>query len=136
MIKLKDIIVEKQDADAGNTYTYTDGDYTYDVKKMWKLATNIKPVKISELEFLLDEKIWDDDIPRNVLKKKSGPHWERIEKANLNYPILLHPTGWIIDGFHRFCKAVSLGKTEINACRFTKSMMQKCILYKGTEIRQ
>ena len=96
---------------------------------------SVSSVKISDLEFILDEKgVWDDNTaPRDVLnlpaeKRKTDGHWKRIENANMSYPILIGPEGWIIDGIHRFCKAVVKGDTTIKAYKFTKELMQSAII--------
>ena len=44
-------------------------------------------------------------------------HCNRIEKANLKYPIILDPTGFIIDGWHRVAKAILKGNTTIKAIK-------------------
>ena len=44
-------------------------------------------------------------------------HIKRIEKADLNYPILLDPDGCIIDGWHRIAKAVLNEDLTIKAKR-------------------
>jgi hypothetical protein len=46
-------------------------------------------------------------------------HVYRINKANLSYPILLSEHGYIMDGWHRICKAILNGNTHIKAIRFT-----------------
>lgn len=44
-------------------------------------------------------------------------HMKRIEKTNLEYPILLDDRGTICDGWHRICKALLKGDTAIKAIR-------------------
>lgn len=41
----------------------------------------------------------------------------RVKNANLQYPILLSPEGFIADGWHRVAKAILDGKTTIKAIR-------------------
>ena len=44
-------------------------------------------------------------------------HVERINKADLSYPIILTPEGIVCDGWHRIAKAVLNGNTTIKAVR-------------------
>ena len=44
-------------------------------------------------------------------------HIERINNANLDYPIILTPEGIICDGWHRIAKAVLNKDTTIKAVR-------------------
>ena len=39
----------------------------------------------------------------------------RVNKANLKYPIILHPDGHLADGYHRCTKALIKGKKYIQA---------------------
>lgn len=41
----------------------------------------------------------------------------RVNKADLKYPILIDSIGRICDGYHRVVKAIIEGKTEIDAIR-------------------
>lgn len=42
---------------------------------------------------------------------------KRVKDTDLKYPILLDNFGRICDGYHRVCKALLEGKTEIDAIR-------------------
>lgn len=44
-------------------------------------------------------------------------HINRINNANLDYPIIQGPGGYIIDGWHRVSKAILNGETTIKAVR-------------------
>jgi len=44
-------------------------------------------------------------------------HFKRIKKVNLSNPVIMDPTGYIIDGWHRVAKAIINGKTTIKAIR-------------------
>lgn len=47
------------------------------------------------------------------------PEVPRIHAADLSYPILFHPDGWLMDGYHRVAKALWLGRTHLPCVRFT-----------------
>jgi hypothetical protein len=67
----------------------------------------------------LDEPFWfsDDDTPtcRVVVE-----HARLMEVADLGYPIILSSDGRVMDGMHRVGKAALLGRSTIEAVRFTK----------------
>lgn len=42
---------------------------------------------------------------------------KRVLDADLSYPIIQAPDGWIIDGYHRIAKAIIDGDTTIKAVR-------------------
>lgn len=47
-------------------------------------------------------------------------HVKRVNETSLNYPILLDPNGFIMDGWHRIVKALIENKETIKAVRFTE----------------
>lgn len=47
-------------------------------------------------------------------------HLSRIQKADLQYPIILSPAGYIVNGFHRIAKALYEGKDTVKAVRLEK----------------
>lgn len=44
-------------------------------------------------------------------------HMKRVNKVDTEYPIIITNLGIIADGYHRICKAMLDGKSEINAIR-------------------
>lgn len=42
---------------------------------------------------------------------------KRVIDADLDYPIIQAPDGWIMDGLHRIVKAIIEGKTTVKAVR-------------------
>ncbi len=64
----------------------------------------------------LDENCWfgsGGPTLREVLK-----HFERIQTADLTYPIIHDYYGSQMDGGHRLCKAILEGRTKIKAVQF------------------
>ena len=45
-------------------------------------------------------------------------HMLDIKKCDLKYPVILMPSGWVMDGWHRIVKAIMQGKETIPAVRF------------------
>ena len=44
-------------------------------------------------------------------------HFERVKNVGFDYPVILDPDGYIIDGWHRIAKAVLEKMTEVKAVR-------------------
>ena len=86
--------------------------------KHWKVSTLLEAAKgLEEFELPLAG-IDMSGKPWNM----SGFIWilyhiQRVQKANLKYPIILCPEGQIIDGWHRIAKAVLQGKETIKAVK-------------------
>ncbi len=92
---------------------------TWYVDRLWQLAKTQEPfeLSLSELEGWKEQNYWfhgqEEPTVANILK-----HWQRAEKADLNYPIILNACGEVMDGIHRLVKADRLGQKTISAVRF------------------
>jgi hypothetical protein len=87
------------------------------MKQLWDAAAGlpVRKVRLTELEGF-DEVHWYGG-PRNILPtcRSIAEHARDIHGADLSYPIILSPTGEVLDGWHRICKAFLLGLKEIDA---------------------
>jgi hypothetical protein len=76
--------------------------------QLWKLAKGlpVKKVLLSELDGF-DEVHWFGG-GMNVLPtcRAIAEHARDIYNADLSYPIIISPTGEVLDGWHRICKAL------------------------------
>ena len=45
-------------------------------------------------------------------------HVKRVRETDLEHPVILDPDGFIMDGWHRVCKALVEGRETIKAVRF------------------
>ena len=91
----------------------------WDVRRLIQLSQNL-PVENVGLEEIseLDETHWylhEGDSPtcRSILE-----HMALIDEADLSHPIVLDEDGRVMDGMHRVCKAVRVGKNVLLAVRF------------------
>jgi hypothetical protein len=103
-----------------DTYSYR-GD-VYLVSDLWKEAEkyNSKEIKISEiptLDELLDSHCWSTG---KMSVRDIMDHCDRINNADLSYPIIFAPNGDIADGVHRIAKAIREGKKYIKAIQLCK----------------
>jgi hypothetical protein len=106
---------------------------------LWKENLPVEEIKISDIEYNLDipylEKKGTDDwnlSPRLLISTfdVETPHAKRVTKADLSFPIhiYLFKDKWIIlDGVHRFTKAVMEGKTTIQVKKVSHEIALKCL---------
>lgn len=79
-------------------------------------ATANLPVQEIDLDTFspeMREKPWGDEMTLSQFYA----HLRRVMKADLQYPIILSPEGWIMDGCHRLLKAKFEGHKTIKVVR-------------------
>lgn len=121
--------------------TYSDNKNIYSVDMMIAYVNLFKPkyvkINVNDLIHNIDYKCWGDPMnnirysPRDVLKnpKKYKNEVERINNANLDYPIMVHRKN-IIDGVHRLTKSMIQNKKTIRVYMFDSGLMKKFIIDK------
>ena len=105
--------------------------------QLWELAAGlpVKKVRLSELDGF-DEVRWFGG-PRNILPtcRAIAEHARDILAADLSYPIILSPTGEVLDGWHRICKAFLEGIEELDAVQLpTLPAYRWRVLITGEEV--
>jgi hypothetical protein len=90
----------------------------YRASHLWAAAKGL-PVKQVKILDIFNPEEWKKEI------KESDPKYykeelERVEKADLSYPIILTPSSKIADGFHRAMKAYLRGDKTIDAIQLLK----------------
>lgn len=92
---------------------------------------------IDELVPQLNEKVWGDWSPMDVLgkmnTKKYKENADRIRDANLSYPVILTGRHIIVDGYHRVAKAYLDKKKYVDTYIFNADLMNKFILNKDMD---
>lgn len=111
--------------------------FQIDEPKLWAIDIPIEEVPISEIEYNLDipylEKEWTNDrnlTPRMLIENfdKEYHHKAVVNKADLNHPIEVYfhkDKRIILDGVHRFTKAVILWYKAIKLRRISDDIAQK-----------
>lgn len=85
---------------------YSDNDNYYDVAELIEMAKSLPIEKIAVENLKLSTMY--DDLEENL---------NRIKNANLKYPIIITPDGFVADGMHRIMKAMCEGKEFVLAKR-------------------
>jgi len=124
--------------------TSRNGKNIYSIDMMITYINIFKPkavyVDVNKLLPNLEYKGWGDpttnikfsamDVLNKPNTKRHKEDYNRINDANLKYPIILDAKNNIFDGIHRLAKA-HLSKKKIKACIFTQQKMSNFILDKN-----
>lgn len=107
-----------------------------DEAKLWAIDIPAEEIFISEIDYNLDIAYLETEgsndwnlTPRMLIEnfEKEFHHAKAVNEADLKYPIeiYLHQGKWIIlDGVHRFTKAVRLGQKKIMVRRISEQVAQ------------
>lgn len=89
--------------------------HVWHLEPLWE-ATRDAPVIEVEIESLqhVDAVCWFDDHHPATLRNVVA-HFQRMERADPAFPILLDPDGQLFDGAHRVAKALARGQSTIKA---------------------
>lgn len=96
---------------------YSDGEREWSVSSIIEHAKGL-PSVMMDVEGLVRKNGstgTKEGLFRDMVEKPSTAFRERCERADLRYPILVDPDGWLIDGAHRLAKAKWSGHREIEA---------------------
>jgi hypothetical protein len=96
----------------------TRGVLIWDVHRLIELTQKL-PIRLIPIEAIreLDEPFWFDRPPSC---REIANHAKLIVETDLAHPIILGADGRVMDGMHRVCKALMLGKKEISAVQFDR----------------
>lgn len=91
----------------------------WQVPSLWKAAEGMQVLTLflGGFEEVRNPDGWIYYLP-DLSHPLVRPEIERLWMANLSYPILLHPSWWVMDGYHRMGRAILNGQKTIQAVRF------------------
>jgi len=113
-----------------------DTGFKTDEPKLWAVDIPVEEIAISEIEYNLNipylEQEGTEDwnlTPRMLIENfdKESLHAKKVNEVDLNYPIdiYFHKNKWIIlDGVHRFTKAIYLGLKTIKVRKVSEEIAQ------------
>ena len=96
----------------GQIFTFESGGVikSWDVEKLWQEAEGKTPRKMSVKDLFLahiDRYVeWENEKDQN--------HEQRVNDADLSFPLLFNEKYGLMDGLHRLIKAHAMGVTEID----------------------
>ncbi len=96
-----------------NNYTVNtqDGSKSYRAVDLIEASKDLEPFDLALQGIAIGSSPWGSSIKSFVF------HYERVNNADLKYPIILDDEGFICDGWHRVAKAILNGQTHIKAVR-------------------
>lgn len=95
---------------------YSDGKGRWRVDRLIELSKDLPVFEMEVKSFReLDWNVW---FKRNPTIREILEHMSRIEKADLQYPIILSSAGIIMDGCHRLAKAYMNNHEKIRVVQF------------------
>ena len=118
--------------------TYSDEKHIYSVDMMMAYVNThkvpVEKLNLQENLWQLKQNVWGNYSPEDVLqhpdKKKYAENIQRMKEADISYPIFVTSKHQIIDGYHRFLKAVEMKESSIKAYVFEPTLMRKFIINK------
>lgn len=121
-----------------NFKTYSDEKYIYSVDMMIAYVNThtlpVQKINIKDNLWQIEQPVWGKYSPADVLKrptlKKYADNIQRTRDSDLSYPIFMTSKHQIIDGYHRFLKAIQKGDTTIKAYLFEPALLKKFIVNK------
>lgn len=95
--------------------------YVWKVKRLWRLAQDLPRFKYQVSSFdKFEDDIWFGGYKTPSIKNVLN-HMERINKADLDYPIILSEEGLVMDGVHRILRAHLEGLEWLQAVQFEQN---------------
>jgi disulfide oxidoreductase YuzD len=89
--------------------------YSYKITDLIEASKNLKVFKIKTADVFTDY-----EAPCNNTLTDFINHCKKVLNADLNYPIILSPDNFILDGKHRLSKAIIENTKYIKAVRLEK----------------
>lgn len=100
---------------ADGRYTDADG-YYYSVTRLIEHSKGLPVFDLPLAGIHIGEKVFKESRTARAIAE----HVKRVNETSLEYPILLDPDGFIMDGWHRVVKALVEGRETIKAVRFLR----------------
>ncbi|MDT4855300.1 hypothetical protein FQZ97_896460 [compost metagenome] len=92
--------------------------FVWYTERLWSEAQTLTSFEVDLSSIReLDQDCWFGTGRKPTLREVAG-HCQRIQAANLEWPIILNADGSLMDGGHRVCKALLAGHTTIRAVQF------------------
>ena len=87
------------------------------MQQLWDMAAGLpsKKVRVSELNALDEIRWFSERMMKLPTCRAVAEHARDIYEADFRFPIILSPSGVVLDGMHRLCKAFLQGMEEIDA---------------------
>ena len=87
------------------------------MQQLWDMAAGLpsKKVRVSDLNALDEIRWFSEHMQKLPTCRAVAEHARDIYEVDFQFPIILSPSGEVLDGMHRLCKAFLQGMDEIEA---------------------
>ena len=87
------------------------------MQQLWEMAAGLpsKKVRVSDLHALDEVRWFSERMNKLPTCRAVAEHARDIYEVDFRFPIILSPSGVVVDGMHRLCKAFLQGMEEIDA---------------------
>jgi GrpB-like predicted nucleotidyltransferase (UPF0157 family) len=87
------------------------------MQQLWDMAEGLpsRKVRVTQLNALDDVRWFSELMGKQPTCRAVAEHARDIYEADFRFPIILSPSGAVLDGMHRLCKAFLEGIEEIEA---------------------
>jgi hypothetical protein len=92
------------------------------MQQLWEMAAGlpVRKVRVSDLNALDEVRWFSERMNRLPTCRAVAEHARDIYEADFRFPIILSPSGVVLDGMHRLCKAFLQGMEDIDAVQLTR----------------
>jgi hypothetical protein len=87
------------------------------MQQLWDMAAGLptRKVRVAELNALDEVRWFSERMNKFPTCRAVAEHARNIYEVDFRFPIILSPSGVVLDGMHRLCKAFLEGMGEIDA---------------------
>ena len=87
------------------------------MQQLWEMAEGlpVRKVRVGDLNALDEVRWFSERMGKQPTCRAVAEHARDIYEADFRFPIILSPTGVVLDGMHRLCRAFLEGMEEIEA---------------------
>ncbi len=87
------------------------------MQQLWDMAAGlpIRKVRVRDLNALDEVRWFSEQMNKLPTCRAVAEHARNIYQVDFRFPIILSPSGVVLDGMHRLCKAFLEGMEEIDA---------------------
>jgi hypothetical protein len=92
------------------------------MQQLWDMAAGLpsKKVRVSDLNALDEIRWFSERMQRLPTCRAVAEHARDIYEVDFQFPIILSPSGEVLDGMHRLCKSLLLGLEQIDAVQLPR----------------
>ncbi len=93
----------------------------WDVDRLVKLSAGFPRERVPLASIReIDEAYWSSEGTTRLTCRDVVEHARLIQECDFAHPVILSRDGRVMDGMHRICKALLLGRADIEAVRFER----------------